>query len=82
MLAKGFVECEPGHQGAQAYQLMFLVNDRIKAFAKEVGGCGCLGVMKIYQKTGGESGLAGILQYLIPSGNPYYLRTSEFFSAN
>ncbi len=38
VLAKGIVECGPGHQVAQAYQIMFLVDDRIKAFAKEVGG--------------------------------------------
>ena len=35
--AKGLIEFGPGHQGAQAYQLMLCVDDGIKAFAKEVG---------------------------------------------
>ena len=82
MLAKGFVEGGPDYQVAQAYQLMLFVDDGIKAFAKEVGGCCFLGVMKICQKTRGESLPAGIFRYLIPSENPYYLGTSEFFSAN
>ena len=42
VLAKGLVECGPGHQVAQAYQIMLFVNDRIKAFAKEVCGAALL----------------------------------------